>query len=257
MTKKTFPLRLAALCAALALTQALSGCAPLVVGGAMAATTLVATDRRSTGTQVDDQTNELKAVSAIQAAIGERGHVNATSFNRVLLLTGEVPSEADKQAVAKAVTQLATVRYLVDELAVMPNSSMGTRTNDTIITGKVKAAFVDTKSAFNSIKVVTERGVVYLMGLVTEPEASRAVEIARTVGGVVKVVRVFQIITQAELDAIEFKASTPGAAASAPATAAPATPAAPASAPASAPAGSAPAATAAPPTTATTTPVKP
>ena len=88
MTNKTSPLHLAALCAALALTQGLSGCAPLVVGGAMAATTMMATDRRSAGTQVDDQSNELKALSAVQGAIGERGHVNATSFNRVVLLTG-------------------------------------------------------------------------------------------------------------------------------------------------------------------------
>ncbi|HMN77523.1 MAG TPA: BON domain-containing protein [Burkholderiaceae bacterium] len=250
MTNKISPLRLATLCAALALTQGLSGCAPLVVGGAMAATTMMATDRRSAGTQIDDQSNELKAAGAIQSVLGDRGHVNATSFNRVVLLTGEVPTAADKQAVAKAVTGIETVRYLVDEVAVMPNSSMGTRTNDTIITGKVKAAFVDGKTAFNSIKVVTERGVVYLMGLVTEPEASRAVEIARGIGGVVKVVRVFQIITQAELDAIEFKASTPGAAASAPAAT---TPAPAASAPSTAPAAAPPAAA---PAGATTTPVK-
>lgn len=251
MTGQTSTLRVATLCAALALTQVLSGCAPLVVGGAMAATTMMATDRRSAGTQVDDQSNELKAISAIQGAIGERGHINATSFNRVVLLTGEVPTAADKAAVAKAVSQIETVRYIVDELGVGPNSSMGNRTNDTIITGKVKSAFVDTKTAFNSIKVVTERGVVYLMGLVTEPEAARAVELARGVGGVVKVVRVFQIITQAELDAIEFKASTPGAAASAPAAA---TPTAASSAPAVT---AAPAAATATPPAAATTPVKP
>ncbi len=249
MTSKTSSLRLATLCAALTLTQGLSGCAPLVVGGAMAATTMMATDRRSAGTQVDDQSNELKAISAIDGVIGERGHVNVTSFNRVVLLTGEVPTAADKAAVAKAMSQITTVRYLVDELGVGPNSSMGNRTNDTIITGKVKAQFVDTKTAFNSIKVVTERGVVYLMGLVTEPEAKRAVEIARSVGGVVKVVRVFQIITQAELDAIEFKASTPGAAPSAPAATTPAaatsTPA-PTAAPAVAPATLPPAAATAP-----------
>ncbi|MBE2245187.1 MAG: BON domain-containing protein [Burkholderiaceae bacterium] len=249
MTNKISPLRLAALCAALALTQGLSGCAPLVVGGAMAATTLMATDRRSAGTQLDDQSNELKAATAIQGAIGDRGHVNATSYNRVVLLTGEVPTEADKQAVAGAVSKIDTVRYLVDELAVMPNSSINTRTNDTIITGKVKAAFIDGKTAFNSIKVVTERGIVYLMGLVTEPEAARAVEIARTTGGVVKVVRVFQIITQAELDAIEFKASTPGGAASAPAATAPA--------PAASAPSTAPAAATTQPAGATTTPVKP
>lgn len=247
MTSQTLRLRAAALCTAIALTQGLGGCAPLVVGGAMAATTMMATDRRSAGTQIDDQNNELKAISAIQGAIGERGHVNVTSFNRVVLLTGEVPTEADKAAVAKAVSQIATVRHLVDELAVMPNSSLGTRTNDSIITGKVKSAFVDSKTAFNSVKVVTERGVVYLMGLVTEAEANRAVELARVVGGVVKVVRVFQIITQAELDAIEFKASTPAAAASVPAGAAPAAATAP------------PAATAAPaaPPAAAASPVKP
>lgn len=250
MTSKTSSLRLATLCAALALTQVLSGCAPLVVGGAMAATTMMATDRRSAGTQVDDQSNELKAISAIDGVLGERGHVNSTSFNRVVLLTGEVPTAADKAAVAKAVSQIATVRYIVDELGVGPNSSMGNRTNDTIITGKIKAQFVDTKTAFNSIKVVTERGVVYLMGLVTEPEAKRAVEIARGVGGVVKVVRVFQIITQAELDAIEFKASTPGAAASAPAATAPA-------AVSSTPSPTAAPAAATPPPAAATTPVKP
>lgn len=247
MTCPTSPLRVGALCAAIALTQVLGGCAPLVVGGAMAATTMMATDRRSAGTQLDDQSNELKAISAVQGVLGDRGHVNATSFNRVVLLTGEVPTDADKAAVAQAVSQIATVRYLVDELAVMPNSSLSTRTNDTIITGKVKSSFVDGKTAFNSIKVVTERGVVYLMGLVTEPEARRAVEIARGISGVVKVVRVFQIITQAELDAIEFKASTPGAAAGAPAaSAAPAPAAEPAPAPAPVPAPAPPAAAASP-----------
>ncbi|MCB2019714.1 MAG: BON domain-containing protein, partial [Burkholderiaceae bacterium] len=203
MTFKAPSLRLTALCAALAASAWLAGCAPLVVGGAFAATTMMATDRRTAGTQIDDQSNELKVSSAINGAIGDRGHVNVTSYNRVVLLTGEVPTAADKAAVTKAATQIPTVRSLVDDVAVMPNSSMSTRSNDTIITGKVKAAFVDGKTTFNAVKVVTERGVVYLMGIVTEPEANRAVELARTVGGVVKVVRVFQIITQAELDAIE------------------------------------------------------
>lgn len=252
MTSQTFPLRVATLCAAIALTQAVSGCAPIVVGGAVAATTLMATDRRTAGTQVDDQTNELKVASAVNGAIGDRGHVNATSFNGVVLLTGEVPTVADKAAAAKAVTQIETVRYLVNELGVGPNSSLGNRTNDTIITGKVKSSFIDSKTAFNSIKVVTERGVVYLMGIVTEPEAARAVELARRVDGVVKVVRVFQIITQAELNAIEFKASTPGGAASAPA--------ATASAPTAGTAGAAPAPASVPPPApapaATTSPVK-
>lgn len=240
-------LRLAALCAALAASAWLGGCAPIVVGGAMAATTLMATDRRTAGTQVDDESNELKAISAINGAIGDRGHVNATSFNRVVLLTGEAPTPADKAAVTKAVTQIPTVRSIVDDVAVMPNSSLSSRSNDTLITGKVKAALIDGKTTFNSVKVVTERGVVYLMGIVTEPEATRAVELTRGVGGVVKVVRVFQIITQAELDAIEFKAKSPAGAASAPA-------AAPAAAPAPAPAPPAPPSTGA--SGATTSPVK-
>ena len=226
MTLTTPQPRRAALAAALAGIALLSACAPVLVGGAFAGTAMVATDRRSAGTQVDDSTNEVKALAAIDATLGDRGHVTATSYNRLVLLTGEVPTEADKVAVEKAVAQIATVRATVNDIAVMPASSLSTRSNDSVITGKVKAAIFDAKDLqVATIKVVTERGIVYLMGLVTEAEANRATEVARVVGGVQKVVRVFQIVTPAQLAAIQ--ASIDPAPAAAPASAAASAPAKP------------------------------
>jgi osmotically-inducible protein OsmY len=196
--------RRALLAAALAALGLAAGCAPMLVGGAVAGSAMVATDRRSAGTQVDDSTNEVKALAAIDATVGQRGHVTATSYNRLVMLTGEVPTPADRAAVEKAVAQIGTVRATVNDIAVMPVSSFATRSSDSVITGKVKAAIFDAKDLqVATIKVVTERGIVYLMGLVTEAEATRAAEVARVVGGVVKVVRVFQIITPAELAGIQ------------------------------------------------------
>jgi len=192
----------AGLVALLVAAGLLGACAPLLIGGAAVGGTMMATDRRSAGAQVDDQVIETKASNAVSTLLVERAHVNATSYNRMLLLTGEVPTEADRVAVEKAVSQIETVRSIVNDLAVMPNSSFSDRSNDSLITGKVKAEFVGASElSTNSIKVVTERGVVYLMGLVTETEAKRAVEIARGVGGVQKVVRVFQIVTAADVAA--------------------------------------------------------
>ena len=222
MTSPCFPPRRAAIAAAVAAVSLLAGCAPILVGGAVAGSAMVATDRRSAGTQVDDSTNEVKALSAIDATIGDRGHVNATSYTRVVLLTGEVPSEAAKAAVEKAVSQIGTVRGAVNDLAVMPNSSFTERSNDSVITGKVKAAIFDTKDlSVTSIKIVTERGNVYLLGLVTEAEAGLAVGAARVVGGVQKVVRVFQVITPAELAAIQSSIDPKPAAPAASAASAP------------------------------------
>ena len=206
MTAPLLPLapRRALLAAALAALGLAAGCAPMLVGGAVAGSAMVATDRRSAGTQVDDSTNEVKALAAIDATLGQRGRVTATSYNRLVLLTGEVPTEADRAAVEKAIAQIGTVRATVNDIAVMPVSSLATRSSDSVITGKVKAAIFDAKDLqVATIKVVTERGIVYLMGLVTEAEATRAAEVARVVGGVVKVVRVFQIITPAELAGIQ------------------------------------------------------
>jgi len=196
----TLPLRLRPLVLALAALTVLPACAPLVVGGAMVGGTMMAIDRRTSGNQVEDQGIELKAPAQIKAAIGDKAHVNVTSYNRVVLITGEVPTEAERTAAEQAVARMEGVRSVVNELAVMGNSSLTTRSNDTYITGVVKAALLDAKDMqSNAIKVVTERGVVYLMGRVTEREATRATEIARAQSGVLKVVRVFEILTEAEL----------------------------------------------------------
>jgi osmotically-inducible protein OsmY len=209
-----------ALLASLALSGVLGGCIA-AVGGAMVGGSMMAVDRRSTGAQVDDQTIELRASSAVTAAIADRGHVSATSYNRIVLLTGEVPTEADRAKVEAAVAKVENVRAVLNELAVMPSSSLGDRSNDTVITGKVKAAFVDTKGLqVASIKVVTERGVVFLMGRVTDTEATLAANVARGVGGVQKVVKVFEIITPAELAAMPLPPSATAPAA-APASAPP------------------------------------
>jgi osmotically-inducible protein OsmY len=172
---KTLDSRPALVLGAAAATLALSACAPLVVGGAVGSALMV-TDRRSSGTQLDDQAIELKAINRVHEAIGDRGHVNATSYDRTVLLTGEVPNEADRTAAEQAVARIEGVRGgTVNELAIAGHSSLTSRSNDTIITGKVKAAFVDAKDLqSNAIKVVTERGVVYLLGRVTEREATRA-----------------------------------------------------------------------------------
>lgn len=187
------------LLAAAALAAGLSACAPLVVGGVVMGG-MMATDRRTTGTQVEDEGIELRAVNRIRETLGDRAHVNVTSFNRQVLLTGEVPTAQDRATVDQIVAGVNNVRSVVNDLAVMPSTSLGQRSNDVLITGKVRASFVDAKDVFASAyKVVTERNVVYLMGLVTPREATRATEIARGVGGVSKVVRVFEMITEDDL----------------------------------------------------------
>ena len=193
------PIALATL-AALAASTLLSACAPLLIGGAMLGGSMVVTDRRSSGTQIDDQGIELKSINKVSEAIGDRGSVSITSYNRQVLITGEVPAEADKAAVEQAVARIDNVRLIVNELAIASGSTLGTRSNDTLLTSKVKASMVDAKDVqANAYKVVTERGVVYLMGRVTEREAARATDIARGVSGVRKVVRVFEIVSEAEL----------------------------------------------------------
>lgn len=194
------PARLvAAAVAGAALVGGLSACAPLIVGAA-AGGALVATDRRTSGAVVDDQGFEIKALPRIREVIGDRGHVNVTSYNRVLLLTGEVPTEADKAAIEARLAGMENVKGVLNELVVGPNSTLGDRSNDTLITSKVKASYLDARDLFaNAFKVVTERGVVYLMGRVTEREATRAVDIARGVAGVRKVVRAFEVISEEEL----------------------------------------------------------
>lgn len=199
MIRSSFPRR-SALLAATAAAMLMSACAPLLVGGAVVGGSLMVVDRRTSGTQVEDQAIELKALTRIRESVGDRAHVNVTSYSRLVLLTGEVPSEADKAAVEQNIARIENVRSIVNELVVSGNASLTSRSNDTILTSKVKASFVDAKDLqANAVKVVTERGSVYLMGRVTEREAARAAEIARGVSGVQKVVRVFEVITEAEL----------------------------------------------------------
>ena len=185
---------------ALAGATLLGACAPLVLGGAMVGGALSFTDRRTSGAQLEDETIELKSGSRLRDALSDRAHVNVTSYNRSALLTGEVPTDADRAAAELAVTGIENVRGIVNELVVAFNSSLTARSSDTIVTSKVKAGFLDAKDLqSNAIKVVTERGVVYLMGRVTEREAGRAAELARSVGGVSRVVKVFEVISEAEL----------------------------------------------------------
>ncbi len=206
MTLRSRLVRPSFVLAAVAAATLMSACAPLLVGGAVMGTSLMVTDRRTSGTQLEDQSIELKAMTRTREAVGERGHVNATSYNRTLLLTGEVAADTDKVAVEQAVAKIEGVRTVVNELVVAGSSSLAARSNDAILTSKVKASFIDAKDVFaNAIKVVSERGTVYLMGRVTEREANRASDIARGVSGVQKVVRVFEVITEAELAELQPK----------------------------------------------------
>ncbi|APW45293.1 BON domain-containing protein [Rhodoferax antarcticus] len=181
------------------LGSSLTACFPVLVGGAVM-TGLVATDRRTSGAQLEDESIELRAASRIRDNLGDRVHVNVTSYNRRVLLTGEVPSAQDRQLVEQVVSRVENVQSTVNELAVLGNSTLTQRSSDTLVTGRVKAAFVDAKDLFvNSLKVVTERGTVYLMGRVTQREADRATDITRSTSGAQKVVRVFEIISEDEL----------------------------------------------------------
>ena len=215
MTPTTLSRRARILLGALSAATALTACAPLLIGGAMVGGSMVAIDRRTSGTQLEDQAIELKSGKRIGDAVGDRAHVNVTSYSRQVLLTGEAPSEADKASIEQAVARIENVRSVINELAIGAASSIGTRSNDTLLTSKVKASMVDAKDVqANAYKVVTERGIVYLMGRVTEREAGRAADLARGVSGVQKVVKVFDVVTEAELADIQPKSA--GTAASAP-----------------------------------------
>jgi osmotically-inducible protein OsmY len=193
------PKLLSTVLVAASLAGSLSACAPIIVGGAVMGS-LVATDRRTSGAQLEDEGIELRAASRIRDNLGQRGHVNVNSYNRRVLLTGEVPSAQDKQLVEQIVTRVDNVQTVVNELAVLGNSTLTQRSSDTLVTGRIKAAVLDAKDLFsNAFKVVTERGTTYLMGRVTQREADRATEIARSTPGVQKVVRVFEIISEEEL----------------------------------------------------------
>lgn len=209
-----------ALCAVLTLTTltALTACVPLVIGGAMVGGTMLAIDRRTSGAQLEDEGIELRAASRIRTNIGDRVHVNVTSYNRQVLVTGEVPNEQDKQAVGQIVTKVENVGSVVNELAILGNSTLAQRSSDVLVTGRIKAALLDSKDLVsNAFKVVTERGTVYLMGRVTPREADRATAIVRGTTGVQKVVRVFENISEDELTRMMPAPAKPDAIKTAPA----------------------------------------
>ena len=176
----------------------LGGCAALVVGGVIAGTTMVATDRRTSGSQLNDEGIEIRANNRLKEKFGERGNFSVTSYNGRVLLTGEVGGNSDKLAAEQLVFQIENVKIVVNELAIAGSTStIQERGNDTYITSKVKASLIEAKDvASTAFKVVTERGVVYLMGRVSQREADRGTDIARSVTGVVKVVRSFEIISE-------------------------------------------------------------
>jgi osmotically-inducible protein OsmY len=174
----------------------LNGCIPLLIGGAVGAGALMATDRRTSGTYIDDQNIELKAYREISHKYRENSHVNFTSFNGVVLITGEAANEDIKKDAEQYVRSISNVRNVFNEVVVGGNSSLGSRSNDTAITSKVKTRFVSNGGRFwaNHVKVITEQGVVYLMGLVTKQEGDAAAEVASTTSGVQRVVRVFEYV---------------------------------------------------------------
>lgn len=184
---------LGALLAALLLLQ---GCAETVIAVGAGAAVMSATDRRSTGAQIDDEGIELRVTNRIDERFGDKVHLNVTSFNYVVLLTGEVPDASTRSEVEKIARAAPGVRSVANETQIAGVSSFPARSNDAYITSKVKGRFVsDGHFSANHVKVVTEASVVYLMGIVTDAEAREAVEIARTTGGVLKVVKIFEYCT--------------------------------------------------------------
>ena len=182
---------------------ALQGCFGVAVAGATVGV-LAATDRRSVGVQTDDEAIELKAVGRLSKEIRDRTHINFTSYTRRVLLTGEVPDEATKAQVADEVSRIENVQGVWNELVVAGNSSLSARSNDAYITSKVKARFIDSnRFAVNHVKVVTEAGAVFLLGIVTDREAQAAIQVARNTAGVRKVINVMQIISDAEARRID------------------------------------------------------
>ena len=186
----------AALIVALPLLQA---CVPAVVATGAAVGVMSVTDRRQTGVQAEDEAIEWKAAQSVPQQYAAAAHLNFTAFNKYLLVTGEVSGEEAKNAIGIEAAKVAGVRGVYNETLVGPASTLTARSNDSYITSKVKARLVDTNQlSANHIKVLSERGIVYLMGIVNEREAKVAVAVARTTAGVAKVVNVLEIVSEDE-----------------------------------------------------------
>ena len=177
----------------------LSGCFPLIAGGAITGV-MVAADRRTSGTVVEDNTIQIKASNRLNDNLGERVHINVTAYNRKVLLTGEVPSEQDKQLAEKVVMGVENVQGVYNELAVLGNSTFSQKSSDTLVTSRVKAAIIDAKDLMsNAVKLTTERGTVYVLGRVTPREATRFIEVIRVQDGVHRLVLLWDKISEEEL----------------------------------------------------------
>ena len=189
----------------------LPACAPLIIGGIAAGTAIVATDRRTTGAQLDDKTMQSRVASELSEALrGNDIHINVNSFERRVLLTGEVPNETIKAQAGEVAARSKNVRIVNNELAIATPSTFGQRTNDNALGAQVRAAFVNTKEiAFNSVDIVTERRTIYLMGAVTQKEADVAAHVASRVSGVQQVVKLFDIETAAEINQRRLGAAPP------------------------------------------------
>ena len=198
----------ASLLSTLVMCLGLASCAaPLMFGGVLGGA-MVASDRRTTGIQVEDESIEQRSASAMRENFGTKEHINITSYNRQVLITGEVSSDLVRSQAEQLVGRVQNVRSVVNELVVGPVSSNSDRASDVLLVAKVKASMVDTEDVFaNVFKVVVERGTVYLMGRVTQAEAKRATDVVRGVNGVKRVVRVFEYITEDELRALQPKRS--------------------------------------------------
>ena len=193
----------------LALLPVLQGCVPAAIVGGATVGTMSALDRRPTLVQTDDEAIEWKAAQALPEPFKATSHVNFTSFNRRLLITGEAPSEEAKAAIGEAARKVQGVREVINELGIGPASSLGSRSTDGYITSKVKARLVDAKEvSANQVKVVTERAHVYLMGLLTEQEAKVAVQVARTTTDVRRVINVIEVISPEEAKRLDLLAKS-------------------------------------------------
>ncbi|MBP0598236.1 BON domain-containing protein [Herbaspirillum sp. LeCh32-8] len=203
LTRMRRPLAVVALGGMLALS--LQGCFAVLAGGAIAGT-FAATDRRTLGAQTEDKSIVVKGESRIPEVVAAGSHVNVTAFNRKVLLSGEVVDDASKQAAVREAKAISNVDTVYDELQVGPASSFGSRSSDALITSKVLASLVDDKQLYSSaFKITTERGIVYMMGRVTQREGQRAAQIASGVAGVQKVITLYEYITEEELQEYQRK----------------------------------------------------
>jgi len=170
----------------------LNGCFPIIATG-VGAGVLLADDRRSNGAMLDDESIEIKVNKAINNKYADNVHVNVTSYNRYVLLTGEAPTQTQKDGIEQALKSVPNIRGIYNEIVHGNPSTLGARSNDAYITSKVKARLLDqSKVQTNHVKVVTEGNIVYLLGLVKKSEAQAATDVASTTGGVRKVVKLFE-----------------------------------------------------------------